>query len=482
MVEAVSEVNQVDPALTASAYIGVLSASCSKKARIDLISHKEPLNLYLCPVSDSGNRKSSTIGEMTKPLYEFEEARYEQMKNTIRDAQNVFKIKEKRLEKLQKKAAEEEDPEQRRQFEKEASELARDMAENPVPKSPIFLVDDVTPEKLGGVMTENNERIAAIHPEGNLFEIMDGRYSKDGKGNIDIFLKGHAGDPWANHRIGREAQAMQAPAITLCLAVQGEVIEEVGKNKYFRGKGLLARFLYSRCKSQVGYRKRQTNGIPSALIERYKRHVFSLMEMLFTDNNLGLSQEAQALWDEFYNDIEREMRPGESLSYLPDWGSKLPGAVARMAGLLHLAEHGAKGLSMPISVSSVRASCVIGAYFKEHALAVFGLMREERRIKLARQILDYLLRDRPETFQGRDVMRSTSIALMDEVQEGLKILIDRGFIREERTDGERNMGRPKAPAYRVHPIIINVKNVGEPLTKLTKLLEKKTFVSIVSAS
>jgi hypothetical protein len=121
---------------------------------------------------------------------------------------------------------------------------------------------------------------------------------------------------------------MQAPALTLCLAVQSEVIEEVGKNNHLRGKGLLARFLYSRCKSQVGYRQRQTIAIPNALRDRYKNHIFSLMGIPQLDSYLHLAQEAQKVWDEFYWDIEKEMTPNGSLYYLPDF-SILPSMKLR---------------------------------------------------------------------------------------------------------------------------------------------------------
>ena len=183
-----------------------------------------------------------------------------------------------------------------------------------------------------------------------------------------------------------------------------------------------------------------------------------------TETTLTLTPEAQRLWDEFYNDIEKEMRPDGSLCYLHDWGSKLPGAVARIAGLLHLASHGAKGLSLPISVNSVSASCVIGGYFKEHAVAVFGMMKEDPRIKLARQILDYLKRHRPEKFKGRDVMHHTAISLMDDVEAGLKVLLDRGYIREEAgTLNSPRPGRPSGKTHRVNPKIFETRIPGNHL-------------------
>jgi primase-polymerase (primpol)-like protein len=71
MVEKVSEVMQVDPALTALFYLGTLSACCAGKAIVDLGTHTEPLNLYLCPVYASGNRKSPTENHIARPLRKY---------------------------------------------------------------------------------------------------------------------------------------------------------------------------------------------------------------------------------------------------------------------------------------------------------------------------------------------------------------------------------------------------------------------------
>ena len=174
----------------------------------------------------------------------------------------------------------------------------------------------------------------------------------------------------------------------MCLTVQPEVINEIGENRQFRGKGLLARFLYSLCKSQVGYRARKDNevkAIPDNISAQYWKHIFSLMDVSQDSTILTLSPEAEKTWTEFYNDIERDMRSGGSLAHLHDWGSKLPGAVARIAGALHFAKHGSQACQIPISVTSVTASCVIGSYYRDHACATFGYMGEDRRIESARK-------------------------------------------------------------------------------------------------
>jgi len=144
------------------------------------------------------------------------------------------------------------------------------------------------------------------------------------------------------------------------------------------------------------------------------------------------------------------MREDGSLCYLMDWGSKLPGAVAKIAGLLHFAEHGERAVEFPISVNIVNAACAIGVYYREHALATFDLMEVDLGIEAAKKILNYLERDCPDTFKGRDVLRHTNLKTMDKVAHGFKILIERGYIREAEVI-RSGMGRPEAVTYEVNP-------------------------------
>ena len=452
MVEVAAKINQVDIGLAASIYLGVLSAACAKTARVDLGSHEEPVNLYLCPILDSGNRKSATEAVLSAPLYDFQRKVQEELAPVIRDAALKRRLLERRLDALLKKAASG-DFEKRPQLESQAKEVSQQIDENPVPKTPLYLMDDCTPEKLGDAMADNGERMAIITTEAGIFETMSGRYDK-GTTNIDLFLKSHSGDSWAAHRIGRDSKTMANPTLTLTVSVQSQVIEEIGANKRFQGRGLLARFLYSKCKSFVGSRTRQTMSIPSSLKMNYGNHITDLLSIPLSDARLCLSPDAQALWDEFYNYVEAEMKPGNSLCYLHDWGSKLPGAVARIAGLLHLAEHGSEGLLKPISASVVSASCMIGRYFLQHALAVFDMMREDPRLKVARRILTYIKKDGVQTFQGRDAMRHTHIPTIEEVMQGIRVLIDRGIVREDEGRVTNMGGRPQSPHYLVNPKIL----------------------------
>jgi hypothetical protein len=452
MVEATADVNQVDPGLPASIYLACLSVALAKKACVNLASHSEPLNIYTASVLDSGERKSSTMRTMTDPVYEYQAAEQEGKEEEIRKAANAHKIRETRLDRLQKEAAKCDDFSERKRLELDAAEIAREIAENSVPNVPVFILDDVTTESLGIHMSENGERMAIMSTEGGVFSNMTGRYDKK-TANFDLYLKAHAGDPLSITRVHRGANTMQSPALTMCLTVQPDVIKEIGQNKQFRGRGLTARFLYSVCKPQAGYRKRQDKAIPGAIIEGYHAHITELANISPGEHILKLSQDAQAFWDEFYNDIELEIRPGGSLENLPDWGSKLPGAVARIAGLLHFAEHEMKALELPVSVDTVKGACVIGAYFKDHALAAFDLMHSDPAIESGKRILKAIVRHSLKQLKPSDVFQYTNLRTLDEITPGLKVLLEREYIREmnQQYSGK---GRPRAATYAVNPNII----------------------------
>jgi hypothetical protein len=61
---------------------------------------------------------------------------------------------------------------------------------------------------------------------------------------------------------------------------------------------------------------------------------------------------------------------------LTEWGSNYVGAVVRIAGLPHLAEHGEAGHSTPVQAETIRAAERIGDYFKAAAINVFTRMAD----------------------------------------------------------------------------------------------------------
>jgi len=453
VVTAVAKCNQVDPVLPATICLGMIAAAVAKKAVVDLQSHIEPLNVYLVAVAPSGERKTKTMSDLTTPIYQYQRERQSAMAEVIREAQARASLLKRRLDKLEKQAASEDNGEARRELEGQVLSLAREIAQNPVPVPPVLVMDDVTPEALGARMADNDERTAVFSTEGGLFGILAGRYNERTGSNMDLVLKAHSGDPWSSDRIGRDTKTMASPALTIMLTVQPEVIAEIGRVREFRGKGLLARILYAKCKPQAGHRKRRIQPVHPDTFAAYRELILSLLEMEVPSEPhvLTLSPDAQRIWDGFYEDVEKSMRSGGGLEHLKDWGSKLPGAVGRISGLLHFCKHGREAVRHQITEATVLDAATIGGYCAEHAAAVFGLMREDSRIESARTILEYLRRHKPARFKGRDVLAYKSAPkTMDDITPGLKVLVERGYLRPRKAPASRR-GRPEAVTYEVNP-------------------------------
>jgi len=453
MVESIAEVAQVDPGMVAGCYLGSMAIALQKKLWIDLKTHTEPISLFVVIVADPGERKSFVISEMAKPLYSFQREQAELQAAVISKSIADDRKRQKRLEHLERQYAKAVNDAGMEGINSDICSLTEEIRLNPPLTPPVYIADDVTPEKLAELMHTNNECMGIISAEGGIFSIMAGRYS-DKNINIDIFLKGHAGDEVSVYRIGRSAISMRNPALSLCLCCQPEVVKEAGSNRQFLGRGLIARFLYVQCRPMAGYRKRNGHNLSESIRLSYGNHMRRLLDLPRPDQPtlLELSPEAQKYWDEFHDDVETDMQPGGSLSGLKAWGSKLAGAAARIAGLLHMAQYGGAGLHQQISLEKIKDACGIGVYLKQHALAAFDMMGEIPEIESAKIILDFILQHHRESFKSREVMQNkNAFKKMDQVEAGLKILTERGFIRPVAKEYNKKTGRPEAPTYEVNP-------------------------------
>jgi len=185
--------------------------------------------------------------------------------------------------------------------------------------------------------------------EGGIFGIAAGRYSGDI--NLDLFLKGHAGEDYRVDRQGRPPAHIPNATLTMGLAVQPDVLTSLAHHPSFRGRGFLARVLFALPIHQVGTRFYQDRPISRAATDAYATALQTVLQLPKASSpsepgkrhTLRLEGEAKEVWKCFHDAIERRMADGRDLAGIRDWASKLPGAVARIAGGLHMIEHAGQG-------------------------------------------------------------------------------------------------------------------------------------------
>jgi len=352
---------------------------------------------------------------------------YEKLKNQEnKEAVNRSKIKKAALEKtindIKNKYAKDKASE---------AELfaAQDELTNFEEVKPLRLIaDDVTPEALASLLAENGGRMAIVSSEGGIFEIMGGRYSQST--NIDVFLKGHSGDPVHVDRKGRESEYIETPCLTVSLSIQPQVLEGIMNNPIFKGRGLCARFFYSIPASKVGTREFETPSIPDDTKKEYRDLIFELLDLEQPNEPiiLELSGEAHNISAKFAKDLEPRLI--NDLADIADWAGKLHGAVLRIAGILHCVEQTESAFKTPISVDTIQAAINIGDYFLEHAKAAYLMMGADESTREAKYVLNKIKEQQLKEFTKRGLIRiCRKYKSVGDLTPPLEVLENHNYIR-----------------------------------------------------
>ncbi len=137
------------------------------------------------------------------------------------------------------------------------------------------------------------------------------------------------------------------------------------------------------------------------------------------------------------------------------WASKRDGAVARIAGLLHLATHPEDGWHKPIEAPTMAAATQLGDYFTAHALDVFSAMSADPAHESALTVLAQLVSSNPAQFTKRELFRTLRPAefpAISDLDPALALLEEHGWIRQLPPPPRSGKGgRPPSPRYETHP-------------------------------
>ena len=456
MVEAVAESTQTPADLAGIVYLGTLATCCGGRAVVEVQGGwREPLNLYAAPAMPPGSRKSAVFREMIAPLLDAERVMQDKARMTISEAVVLRDLAEEQAHRAMANAA---------KAKAENAEQARAEAMT-VPAYPRLVADDVTPEALVSLLCEQDGRMAVMSAEGDLFDIMSGRYARDGQvPNIGVFLKGHAGDLLLVDRKSREPERIESPALTIIVTIQPQVLRDIAQRPILRGRGLLARVLYSLPRDLVGYRRIDVDPVPDEVRADYAGQVKALALSLaeWTDPAvLVLTPEARKLLREYQEEIEPRLRAYTGdLADLRDWASKLCGATVRLAGLLHLAANLKTGYANPVNGDTMRNAIELGRYFTAHASAAFGEMITDPLVNDAYSVIEWCKRTESAEFSKRDLfngVRSSRFQKAADLDAPLALLAEHGYTRVVAPPATTQRGgRPSSPRFEVHPAVLNL--------------------------
>lgn len=457
-----AEAAQVPVDMPAMLSLAAIAACVQRRVVVEVKQgYFEPLSLFVAVVLEPGNRKSTVVGAVTEPIRLWEQSQAERLGPDVEKARTERAIKTKRKAKLERDAAEAKTHGDAADWGDQAARLAAELAADNPPTYPRVLADDTTPEQLARLMAEQGERMAIFSAEGGIFETMGGRYAS-GVPNLDIFLKGHAGD-WL--KIDRRSDgvgspvAMHRPALTMGLAVQPDVLRGLIDKPVFAGRGLLARFLYSLPTSPLGRRRLDTPPVDEVVLSAYRGCLGRLLDGREESARLVLSAGATGEWRALEGRIEPRLARGRDLNHVAGWAAKAAGAAVRIAGVLHSAE--CAGRDRPvggeIARETMRAAVVIVEdYLIPHALAAFAEMGADPNVSLASVLLDWLVARDVREISTRDAHRAlrgqVRFREAEAVERAFVVLEQHAFVRRLVDPPREGPGRPPAARYAVSPM------------------------------
>ena len=451
-VQAVADHTQTYADMAAVIGLGVLAVCLQGKYVVQAMpGYEEPLSLYVLPIAAPGERKSSVMTKMTRPLYDYEHDYNADRAAEIRRNKHERESLERQINIQQEKlkhtlSAQEEADLQRLQ------DALADMEELTATR---FFADDCSSEALTHLLASNGGVLSVISTEGGIFDIIAGRYSK--QINIDVWLKGHCGDPILVDRLGRDAEYIPHPALSAILSVQPSVLEEIMSNTVMNGRGLIARFLFSYPPSKIGKREFCAPMIPLKVETDYHAMIYRLMsvEKTPTSIQLTLTNAAMRIMNDYFRQHEAYLvGDGQPIS---EWAGKYIGTVLRIAGLLHAAEHNRSDTT--IAAETIERAICIGKYFLAHSSYAYSLMGNDLGTKKAQYVVNKIRSGHVSTIRRWELMkicRCKYFKTKDDFLPTLELLENSGYIRIEENTSRLGAGRKPDVMIVVNPLVHEV--------------------------
>lgn len=473
-VRAQSFASQVPEDMTGMLALSALSAAV--QGRINAIANNgtwtEPICLYTAVVMAPGERKSSVFEQVTRPLVDWEQEVQDAEWPLVAASQQELTEIEKAVESadlaVQKAAAalrkaRREDalpPDTIRGLEADLQAARDDSTEATIAKGQYvqrhkfrLVANDLTPEVASMMLSrQTSHHLAIISDEGGVFEVLTGSRYAD-RLNLDVFLKSHSGNLIQVDRINREPERINRPMMSLGLAVQPAVLQEIGKSKQMHGRGLLARFLWCVPTTMRGSRLVDAAQVPEAIRASYETNMREIATAAHAQSeifNIQLDEEAGKVFMGYQAGLEPMLGEEQQLDQIIEWASKLAGAVLRIAVLIACARE--RGIPGEITYEDMVAAIEFSDYLIAHAYKAFGVMGiTPSQNQDGQRIMRVIKEHGWETFTLRDLTRASNLSrrlTQDQTEAILTELEANGYLKRQIIST-----RPFRTQYAVNPAV-----------------------------
>lgn len=471
----IERVLQAPPEFMTLLALGMVSGAIAGRYEIALdgVEWSEPAPLWVLCAMPSGALKSPVFKVLSRPFYghdlSVDQAREES------DWEGKMMVARAVLENVQAKLKKQAGVGGIGPDMKALADLAAEAAlgvrvvEDARPPKRDIVGSSFTTAGLVAHLQDHDERCLILDPEGSVFgHALAG--ARDVDRDLDPWLKSYSCEPIKQVRIGngngKANRHVKRPVLAIAACTQPENLS-MFRDKYAEGRGFLARFIVAVFPYKLPDVAIVHETLPQAQVDRWAAEVTRLLQpgrpsepiqVLLCDEGARMFEVWASKWlGEAKRDIEAEK--DSSVAYASAFGAKLRGMALRLILTMHALEVQRPEESSP-SPEVVR--CVLDVlvpFIKNHVERLSSVIRDDPAIKMAERILRWLASEsklgepkpsfsRTQAFNGL----RTGLACVDDLNAGLAVLSDSGWIRPVGKPVPRAFGfQQAARRYDVHP-------------------------------
>jgi hypothetical protein len=375
----------VHESLAAAGALGMASIALANRVELTIKpGHVCRANTYWLVAAGIGTGKTSVMRPFLPPLLDWEAGQLDAFRNRLARWQAAQLVIDGRRAAMKREAGKPDTD--MRELEARLARLELEVGEEP--EEPRLFAEDATSEALGKRLAGNSERMGVVSSEARkVLQLARGRYNEKG-GDLDLWLKAHAGDPHRVDRQGRPPYDLRSPCLSALLFTQPDALQAIGADPEARASGFLARFMYV-VPPGGGATEYPTDSVPDRVARAYRNTVTGILNLstaIDRDGNHGplpatLAPEAYDLFRSSYGRWGRELNEVAQAGnvFLATWLGKCREHAARLALLFAVVESVSTGQAVPglvVSLADMDAAIRLCDHLRIHAERAAGVIGE----------------------------------------------------------------------------------------------------------
>lgn len=390
------------------------AAALAAQAHADVLmphGQRSPLSLFIVTGALSGDRKSATDAVANAAA---EEHRRQQARD---HAQAVL------------------------QYEQDKGSMKKGDPEPSPPVSRSLTIGKATVEGLHGLL-RNQPHIGLFTAEGG--ELLGGHSLREERRTAGLawLLKAWGAETLDSLTRADGLSVLLGRRVSLHALVQPVLLRRLLADPLAQGQGFLARCLVAGPETLAGTRKfKACDSMADPAVRRFHAAGRALLARrpVMDDRGDGyelrpravaMTNEAAALWIEFYDEVERQQAQGQALAGARAFASKAAEHAARIAAIITINENvDAAEVDLPAVAGAIE---VMSFYLSEH-VRLTGGGDDEQRFGLLRKLADWIaVKGRVDhTYLLQHAPNPIRVLKADGIRRLLDELVRRGYIRPD---------------------------------------------------